>query len=137
MKVHIVRAVWVFNAGSDRFGDFILQFLDGSNALHFTAFAAPYGQRCAPIPFSRDGPIFHVAKPFTKPSFTHPIGSPLNLVVEFEEVFLDRRHADKPGIHSVVEERVVRAPTMRVVVEVGLFTVQQATLRAGSVGTSR
>ena len=124
MKVNVVGAVRIIKPGSVGFGHLFLEFLNGADALHFAAFAAPDGQRCTPVAFAGDGPVLDVAKPLAEPPFADPIGGPLNLVVKLEEVFFDRRHAHKPRVHGVVEQGVVGSPAVRVVVEVVFLSVE-------------
>ena len=137
VKVNIVGAFRVLKSCSHRFGHLVLEFLNGAHALHLTAFTSPNGQRCSPVAFTGDGPILDVAQPFTKAPFANPIRGPFDLVVEFQEVVLHRRHANKPGIHGVVEKRMVGAPAVRVVVEVILLSVEQATFWALAVTAFR
>ena len=96
VQIHIGGAIGVFYARSHRFGHFVLKFLNGTNAFHLAALAAPNRQRRAPISFTRNRPIFDVAQPLSKPALTDPIGRPLHFFVKPQEVLFDSGHADKP-----------------------------------------
>ena len=137
MEIHIIGAWWVFESSSGGLCHFHLKFLNRTDAFHLAALASPNWERCTPIAFSRNRPILDVAQPFTESPFANPIRSPFDAIVEFEQAFFDRRHAHKPGVHGIVEERMTCSPAMWIVVQVGFFTVEQAAFRSFAIASTR
>ncbi len=126
VQVDVVGAGRVLETGGVGFLDLGLKFGDRADAQHFAGFAAPHRQGRAPVALTGNGPVLDVAKPLAKAAFADPIRRPFDLVVEGEQAVLDRGHADEPAVHGVVEQRMIGAPAVRIVVQVGLLTVQHA-----------
>ena len=123
VKINIIRAIGIFKTCCNSTSDFGLQFGNRTNALHVPFIVSPNRQRCTPVTLSRYRPIFHIAQPLTKTPFSDPVRSPFYSVVKLQQALFDRSHSNKPGIHCVVEQRMVCSPAMWIIVQIGFFAI--------------
>ena len=73
-------------------------------------------------------PIASIFQPLTEASLLQMFGHPRDGVVEFHHSILDHGYVDEPRTHSLVNQRLTRAPTMRVCVIVCFVAQHHATI---------
>ena len=98
----------------------------GERAEHLGVprFAAPDGQRRAPVALARDRPVDVVLQPLAEAAVLDVRRVPLDRVVGGEQPVAQRRRADVPGRLGVVDQRRAAAPAVRVGVQEGLAAKQ-------------
>ena len=87
--------------------------------------AAPHRQRRAPVALARERPVDVVAQPVAEPPLLDVRRVPRDGVVGREQLVAELRGGDVPGRFGVVDQRVLRAPAVRVGVLVLLRSQQQ------------
>ena len=106
-----------------------LHFLHLSDAadavLYSTIRADPNRNRCAPISLAADCPILDVGQPLSHTLLTSPIRSPFDLRIVLHDLLLDGSHSHEPTVHGVVQQWVIRAPAMWVIVSVNMLSIQR------------
>ena len=119
--VHI-RSVQ-FDRLVDVFDSLFHEFLSASYALKMTAFASPDRDRCSPVSVSGDSPVFDVSKPVAE-SLVADIGRPpVDCIVVRYELVLELAHADVPAAVSIVNERSLASPAVRIVMSYSFFVI--------------
>jgi len=88
--------------------------------------ALPHRDRRAPESVARDGPIPGALEPLAEEALFHVLGDPVDLAIHLHHALADGTHLHIPGIESLVDERLVGAPAVGIVVEVGLLLDQRA-----------
>ena len=88
--------------------------------------APPDGNRSAPVPFSRDGPVHVVAQPLAEPALLDVVGVPVDVPVAGDQLVLQGRCSDVPGTFGVVQQRGFAAPAKGVGVTVNVSMMQQS-----------
>ncbi len=104
-----------FDGFVDVFDGFFDQFFPGAGGFQMAAFAPPDVQRSAPVTASGDGPVIQVFQPVAETLFTHEIREPVDLVVFPDQYILDLGHFDVPAGLSIIQQRCLAAPAMRIV----------------------
>ncbi len=125
MQINIIGTLRILLTRSIGLGHFFLELCNGAHALHLTRGGTPNGQRSTPVSLTGNRPVLDVAQPFTKSAFTDPIRCPFYLVIEFQEALFHCCHSNKPGIHRIVEQRVICSPTVWILVSIFFLTIEQ------------
>ena len=76
--------------------------------------AAPHRQRRAPVALARQRPVDVAAQPVAHAPLADVLGVPVDLAVGLDELVAQRRGRDVPRALGVVDERIARAPAVRV-----------------------
>ena len=74
----------------------------------------PDVERCAPVAVPRDAPVLNIFEPVAEASFSDGLGNPVDRIVVADQIVLDRRHLDKPGLARIINERRVASPAVRI-----------------------
>ncbi len=90
--------------------------------------ALPDGQRRAPVPGPRQGPVHVVAQPLPVPALLDAGRLPVRPLVLRQQLVLDLGGADVPGRQRVVQQRRMAPPAVRVAVVVEVLAEHQPTL---------
>ena len=94
-------------------------FLDFRDAAQHPAFLAavafPDGDGRAPVAVAGNVPVTGVFQPVAKPSVLDPFGHPVDLLVFFDQLGLDLFDVEVPGAHGLVNQRVLAAPAVGIV----------------------
>mmetsp|Transcript_11125 Transcript_11125/g.29574 ORF Transcript_11125/g.29574 Transcript_11125/m.29574 type:complete len:306 (+) Transcript_11125:2139-3056(+) len=80
-------------------------------------FGDPQGNGSAPVPAPRDAPIPGLAKPVVEAFLLHELRDPIRLVVVRDQRISRILNLDEPAGNGHVDDRSVRTPTVRVVVD--------------------
>mmetsp|Transcript_50895 Transcript_50895/g.114448 ORF Transcript_50895/g.114448 Transcript_50895/m.114448 type:complete len:741 (+) Transcript_50895:1036-3258(+) len=82
----------------------------------------------APVPIARDTPVPRLREPVVKALLLDEGGHPVGLVVAVDQVLPLLLDLDEPAWHGLVDQRSVRAPAMRIVVDLSPIEHQAALL---------
>ncbi len=95
----------------------LLQLLPGTDALHMAAaFALPDVQRRTPVTVPADAPVLDVLQPVAEAALADALRDPVDRIVVADQIFLYRRHLDKPGFSRIVDERRAASPAVGIAV---------------------
>ena len=90
--------------------------------------ALPDGNRRSPEAVAADGPIARGFEPLAEKPVPHMARNPVDSAVQLDHAILEAADLQIPGIHGAVDQRLVGAPAVRVVVLDGLVPQQRAPL---------
>ena len=76
----------------------------------------PDVQRSAPVTVPGDAPVLDVLQPVAESSLADGGRDPVDLLVVADQVVLDRRHLDEPGLSRIVEKGRAASPAVGIVV---------------------
>ena len=93
--------------------------------------AHPHRDRRAPEAVARDRPVAGIGKPLAELAVLDVVRDPVDLLVEFEQAWLDLRHRHEPAGDRLVDQWRAAAPAVRVGVHVALLLEQQRALVFG------
>ena len=117
----VFQRIGSHQSGRYRFLDFGIQFLHRTDTDFLTVFRPPDRQRRTPITATAQVPVIQVLQPFTETSGPGGCRLPVDGTVQFYHPFLGSRTADEPTVERIIQNRLVRPPTMRIVVHVFLY----------------
>ncbi len=115
-KALVFVGVAVHETGSHRFFNLVPQLLDRAYAFLLAVLAAPYGQRSAPVARARKVPVVQVLEPLSKTASAYVCGFPAYGLVECNHAVATSGVLDKPAVERIVENGLVGAPAVRIVV---------------------
>ena len=96
---------------------FTVQFINGADAFFFLAiFGLPDGKGCSPKTAAAQVPVHHILQPVAKAARSGGGGFPVDGLIQFYHPVLDGRGPDEPGVQRIIDDGLVGAPAMRVIV---------------------
>ena len=104
------------------------QLCPAADTFLTSALAFPYRKRSPPVTIAGNSPILDIFQPVPETSLSDRLRNPVNGIVVADQILLDRRHLDKPGLSRIVNERRIAAPAMRIVM-LKFRRVKQLSLR--------
>ena len=113
-EAFFLKRVRRHNAGSHTLLDLIIKFCDATDADHLIVVIAPHGKRRAPEATATQIPIVQVFEPFPKASRACRSRLPLNRFVQFGHPLLSGSAPNKPAIQRIIQDRLIRAPAVRI-----------------------
>ena len=117
LEFQFLIRVGLHQPGFYGFLNFIVQFFNRTDADFFRpVFGTPDRQRRSPVATTAQVPVLKVFQPFAETSRTGALRFPVDRIVQFNHPFAASGRADKPAIQRIVQHRLVRTPTMRIVV---------------------
>ena len=93
------------------------EFLPGADCNLLAAVRAlPDRKWCPPVAVSGDAPVLDILQPVTKTALSDCRRDPVDGVVVVDQLLLDRRHPDEPGLARIVDQRRIASPAVRILV---------------------
>ena len=115
----LLVGILLHHAGRDRALDLGRQLLHRTDAFQLgVILGGPHRQRRAPETRTRQIPVHQPFEPLAEAARTGRFGHPADRAVEFDHPLAQRRGPDEPRVERIVEHRFVRAPAMRIGVDV-------------------
>ena len=102
----------------------LLQFFDRAGDEEFSVFCAPHRNRGSPETGARDRPIAGALKPFAEAPVADISGNPSHFFVFRDHLVSESGHFYEPRRGSVIQERRIAAPAVRIAVR-DLFFLEQ------------
>ena len=93
-----------------------IEFVHRTDALLSAILVAPDRQRRTPEARARQVPVVEVLQPVAKPACTRRLGLPANCLVQGHQSFLALCILDEPAVEGIIEDGLVRAPAVGIVV---------------------
>ena len=121
LRIEALVTQWValHHPGSDGFVDLVVEFLDRAYADFLLAvFGAPDRERGAPEAAARQVPVLDVLQPLAEASGSRGFRLPSDSLVQGYHLVLDGSGLYEPCIQGIVEYRLVRAPAVRIAMDV-------------------
>jgi hypothetical protein len=95
----------------------LIDFVDAPKHFTLVALVAfPDGDRRAPVTVPRNIPVAGILQPVAEAPVFHRFRHPVDLFVDRKHLFLDRFDAEIPGVHRLVDQRLLASPAVRVIV---------------------
>ncbi len=118
----LLEGIGCHDAGNHGFLYLAIKLLHAAYAPLLARVAvAPDGQRRAPEATAAQVPVVQVLQPLAKASRARCLGLPLDGLVQLHHALLHRRGTDEPAVEGIVENRLVGAPAMGIVVHEFLY----------------
>ena len=115
------------DTGIHRLVDCGIQFRGRSDADLFAAvFGAPDRERRTPETAAAQVPVLDVFQPLSETAGSGGFRLPGYGLVQGHHLVLDRRRLDEPGVQRIIQDRHIRAPAVRIAVNVLLHLEQTA-----------
>ena len=77
--------------------------------------ALPYRYRSRPVSVSGDVPVTGIFEPLAESAVLNGLGYPVDILVLGDQLVLDLGNIEVPGIHSLVYQRSLTSPAVRIV----------------------
>ncbi len=96
----------------------LLQLRDRTNTFQLAARRTPDRNRRAPEAVARNRPVTRAFEPFAEQPITHMFRHPVDGFIKLHHPVFKFRHLHIPARQRLIDQRLVSAPAMRVVVDI-------------------